>query len=192
MCHPEVRDGYHDNPLRGIGIRFEMPEFSGKDHAKKQRDLAGKSKVVTWENMKHLLKAKFLCDNHKQEAFLDDHNFFQRALTIEELVNEFDRLRMRFDATEEEEQVIAQFLGCIRPDISDVGDGADLEIKKGVVYADRGEALVTQRVLNIAVSQSIDNNSWLCNNIFRTKCTSKVKLCNKIIDGVVVITWFQS
>ncbi|PWA98568.1 reverse transcriptase domain-containing protein [Artemisia annua] len=115
----EVRDGYHDNPLRGIGIRFEMPEFSGKDHAKKQRDLAGKSKVVTWEKMKHLLKAKFLCDNHKQEAFLDDHNFFQRALTIEEFVNEFDRLRMHFDATEEEEQVIAQFLGCIRPEISD-------------------------------------------------------------------------
>ena len=67
-----------------------------------------------------LLKAKFLPDNHRQEAFLDYHNFSQRALTVEELINEFDRLRMRCDATEEEEKVIARFLGCLRPEISNV------------------------------------------------------------------------
>nr|GEY13970.1 hypothetical protein [Tanacetum cinerariifolium] len=51
-----------------------------------------------------------------------------------------------------------------------------------VVYADHGEALVTQRVLNMAVSKT-DEASWLRNNIFRTKCTSKQKVCSVIIDG---------
>ncbi|GKB69472.1 hypothetical protein Tco_0930884 [Tanacetum coccineum] len=67
--HPEVRGGYRDDPLRGIRMKVEIPEFLGKvklvairlqkhaslwwDHVKMQRALAGKSKVVTWEKMKN-------------------------------------------------------------------------------------------------------------------------------------------
>nr|GEZ87138.1 RNA-directed DNA polymerase [Tanacetum cinerariifolium] len=52
-----------------------------------------------------------------------------------------------------------------------------------LVYADQGEALVTQRVLNVAVTDTGDDTSWLRNNIFRTKCTTKGKVCTVIIDG---------
>nr|GEX93842.1 reverse transcriptase domain-containing protein [Tanacetum cinerariifolium] len=52
-----------------------------------------------------------------------------------------------------------------------------------LVYPNRGEALVIQRVLYVAISKSIDDNSWLCINISRTKCTSKGKICDMIIDG---------
>ncbi|GKC44869.1 reverse transcriptase domain-containing protein [Tanacetum coccineum] len=52
-----------------------------------------------------------------------------------------------------------------------------------LVYPDRGEVLVIQRVLNVAISKSVDDNSWLRNNIFRTKCTSKGKIYDMIIDG---------
>ncbi|GJR77940.1 hypothetical protein Tco_0491299 [Tanacetum coccineum] len=38
-----------------------------------------------------------------------------------------------------------------------------------LVYPDHGEALVIQIVLNVAVSKFVDDNSWLRNNIFRTK-----------------------
>ncbi|KAJ0946191.1 putative nucleotidyltransferase, Ribonuclease H [Helianthus annuus] len=48
---------------------------------------------------------------------------------------------------------------------------------------DTGEALVIQRVLNTNVSDPSDDTSWLRNTIFRTKCTSKGKVCNVIIDG---------
>ncbi|GKC56358.1 hypothetical protein Tco_1083956, partial [Tanacetum coccineum] len=48
-----------------------------------------------------------------------------------------------------------------------------------LVYPDRGEALVIQRVLNMAILKSVDDNSWLRNNIFRTKG----KICDMIIDG---------
>ncbi|GKA05618.1 reverse transcriptase domain-containing protein [Tanacetum coccineum] len=52
-----------------------------------------------------------------------------------------------------------------------------------LVYPDHGEALVIQRVLNVTISKFIDDNSWLGNNIFRTKCTSKGKVYDMIIDG---------
>ncbi|GJU78675.1 retrovirus-related pol polyprotein from transposon TNT 1-94 [Tanacetum coccineum] len=52
-----------------------------------------------------------------------------------------------------------------------------------LVYPDRGEVLVIQRVLNVAVSKSVDDNSWLRNNIFRTKCTFKGKIYDMIIDA---------
>ena len=63
----------------------------------------------------------------------------------------------------------------VEPELDELGDE--------LVYPDRGEALVIQRVLNVAVSKSVDDNSWLRNNIFRTKCTSKGKICDMIING---------
>ncbi|GKG47365.1 hypothetical protein Tco_0506850, partial [Tanacetum coccineum] len=60
------------------------------------------------------------------------------------------------------------------PEVDEPGDE--------LVYPDHGEALVIQRVLNVAISKSVDDNLWLCNNIFRTKCTSNEKICDMIID----------
>ncbi|GKF18530.1 reverse transcriptase domain-containing protein, partial [Tanacetum coccineum] len=50
-----------------------------------------------------------------------------------------------------------------------------------VVYLDSGEALITQRVLNVAVTKAVDDASWLRNNIFRG--TTKGKVRSVIIDG---------
>nr|GEU85613.1 ribonuclease H-like domain, reverse transcriptase, RNA-dependent DNA polymerase [Tanacetum cinerariifolium] len=59
------------------------------------------------------------------------------------------------------------------PELDELGDE--------LVYPDHREALVIQRVLNVDVSKSVDDNSWHRNNIFRTKCTSKGKVCDMII-----------
>ncbi|XP_076909541.1 uncharacterized protein LOC143566842 [Bidens hawaiensis] len=52
-----------------------------------------------------------------------------------------------------------------------------------VLYPDRGEALVIRRVLNTNLPDTSDDTAWLRNSIFRTKCTSKGKVCTVIIDG---------
>ncbi|XP_022023983.1 uncharacterized protein LOC110924260 [Helianthus annuus] len=52
-----------------------------------------------------------------------------------------------------------------------------------VIYPDKGEALVVQRLLHTAVADSSNDTTWLRNTIFRTKCTSKGKICNVIIDS---------
>ncbi|GJY98032.1 RNA-directed DNA polymerase [Tanacetum coccineum] len=308
-------DRYRDDPIRSLGLKIEIPEFTGKmkvklvaiklrqhallwwDQVTKRRRIEGKSKVETWEKMKKLMKAKFLSENHRQEAFLDYHNLSQQNMIVEEVINEFDKLRMRCDVVEEEEQVVTRFLGVLKPEIADIllkhislqpywtyTDVCRLALKvekkikaksKGstscftsrftpptrtapptaaktapkattpttsaagntrervvnaphcykcgrlghyardcpnlktlafvpddacpiydtdaepeldepgdeLVYPDHGEVLVIKRFLNVAVSKSIDDNSWLRNNIFRTKCTSKGKICDMIIDG---------
>nr|GEV64879.1 hypothetical protein [Tanacetum cinerariifolium] len=217
------------------------------------RDIPDKLKVKlveTWEKMKKLMKAKFLPENHRQEAFLDYHNLSQQNMTVEEVINEFDKLRMRCDVVEEEEQVVARFLGVLKPKIADINRSlmtpktapkattpitsaagntkervdiaprcykcgglghfvrdysnlktlafvlddagpiydtdAEPEVDEPgdeLVYPDSEEALVIQRVLNVAVSKSVNDNSWLRNNIFRTKYTSMGKTYDMIIDG---------
>ena len=47
-------------------------------------------------------------------------------------------------------------------------------------YANEGEALVTHRCLNVIQE---NEESWLRDNIFQTRCTSQGKVCNVIIDS---------
>ncbi|GKE11219.1 reverse transcriptase domain-containing protein, partial [Tanacetum coccineum] len=281
----DVRDIPDKLKVKLVAIKLRQHASLWWDHVNKRRRIEGKSKVETWEKMKKLMKAKFLPENHRQEAFLDYHNLSQQNMTVEEVINEFDKLRMRCDVVEEEEQVVARFLGVLKPEIADIvslqpywtyTDVCRLALKvekqikaksKGstsrftpptrttpptepkittpttmdagnaservnnaprcykcsgirnyardclnlktlafvpddtcpiydtdaepeldepgdkLVYPDRGEALVIQIVLNVVVSKSVDDNSWLRNNIFRTKYTSKGKFFDMIIDG---------
>ncbi|GKE14197.1 RNA-directed DNA polymerase [Tanacetum coccineum] len=62
-------------------------------------------------------------------------------------------------------------------------DNEGEETEGEIVYPDKGEALVSQRVLSVTPATNIDDTLWLCNNIFCTKCTAKGKVCSLIIDG---------
>ncbi|KAD5961404.1 hypothetical protein E3N88_12877 [Mikania micrantha] len=266
------------------------------EHVKKKRAQEGRSKVTTWYKMRE----KFLSLNYRQDAFLEYHNLTQRSSTVEELVMEFDRLRMRCGAEEDEEQVVASFLGALQTDISDVvqlqpywslNDVCQLELKvekqlktksktpvtrsiphipefsygssatsgstsaptgnrfnstkidsqakaessasnswgasqapwcfkcggqghyarkcpnsqfitlteeplplydtendyveeeqAEVIYPDKGEALIAQRILSDTPNRAENDTSWLRHNIFRTRCTAKGKVCTIIID----------
>nr|GEZ30934.1 hypothetical protein [Tanacetum cinerariifolium] len=131
-------DRYHDDPIRSLGLKIEIPEFTCKvhlddfidwlitvervfdvrdipnklkvkpvaiklrqhaslwwDHVNKRRRIEEKSKVETWQKMKKLMKAKFLPENHRQKAFLDYHNLSLQNMTVEEVINKFDKLRIR-------------------------------------------------------------------------------------------------
>ncbi|GKC93244.1 RNA-directed DNA polymerase [Tanacetum coccineum] len=81
----------------------------------------GKPKIVSWEKMKKKLMAKFLPVQYKQEAFIEYHNFKQSGgMLVKEFTNEFDRLRLRCDVVEEEEETIAHYLTGLKPEITDV------------------------------------------------------------------------
>ncbi|GJW07663.1 hypothetical protein Tco_1570086 [Tanacetum coccineum] len=102
----ETQDG--GNPFSYVCGRHDRHWLSTVERIFDLRDVPEKVKV------------KVAAMKQRQEAFLDYHNFSQGPFTIEELINEFDQLRMRCDANEEEKQVIAMFLGVLRPEIADV------------------------------------------------------------------------
>ena len=52
------------------------------------------------------------------------------------------------------------------------------EIKETIEPANEGEILVTRRSLNVYQG---NDESWLRDNIFQTRCTSHGKVCNVII-----------
>nr|GFD19309.1 reverse transcriptase domain-containing protein [Tanacetum cinerariifolium] len=101
-----------------VAIKLRQHASLWWDHVNKRRRIEGKSKVETWEKMKKLMKAKFLPENHRQKAFLDYHNLSHQNMPVEEVINEFDKLRMRCDVVEEEEQVVARFLRVLKPEIA--------------------------------------------------------------------------
>ncbi|GJV52321.1 hypothetical protein Tco_1448062 [Tanacetum coccineum] len=200
---------------------IEIPEFTGKVHpdyfidwlrtveqvfdVRDRQRIEGKSKVETWETTKKPMKAKFLLENHHQEAFLDYHNLCQQNMTVEEVINEFDKLHMSLKpywtytdvcylALKVEKHIKAKSKGstsrftirftpptrtapptapntapkATTPTTSAAGPiydtDAEPELDKPgdeLVYPDRGEVLVIQRVLNVVVSKSVDDNSWL-------------------------------
>ncbi|KAJ9548662.1 hypothetical protein OSB04_021205 [Centaurea solstitialis] len=275
----------HDIPdpmkVKLVAIKLKKSASLWWEYVQQQRYRKGKHKVDTWEKMKRLLKAKFLPANHKQDAYLDYHNLRQQSLTVEEFIGEFERMRLRCGAEEDDEQVIARFLGSLRQEIADVvclqqfwsfqdvcklalrvekqvgsrtkpafrstsftrnptstttsrpiqksepgpstptpagssqnalrcfkcqgighlkrdcpnkqvlafvdepdpvydtEEGDDSE----VIYPDKGDLLVTRRLLNTTLADSEDDTTWLRTNIFRTMCTAKGKVCSVIIDS---------
>nr|GEU80454.1 putative reverse transcriptase domain-containing protein [Tanacetum cinerariifolium] len=241
----DVRDIPDKLKVKLMAIKLRQHASLWRDHVNNRQRIEGKSKVMTWEKMTKLLKAKFLPKNHHQEAFLDYHNLSQRNMMVEEVINKFDKLCMR--SLKVKKQIKAKSKGttsrftpptrtappttpkattptslaacntrkhvnnaprcykcsglghyarnCLNlkilafiPDDADPIYDIDAEPKldkpgNELVYPDRGEALVIQRVLNVDVSKFVDDSLWLRNNIFRTKCTSKGKICDMIIDG---------
>nr|GEX39167.1 hypothetical protein [Tanacetum cinerariifolium] len=110
-------DRYRDDPIRIMGLKIEIPEFTGKVHPHNFIDwLSTVERVFDVRDIPNKMKVKLVAIKLRQHASLWwDHN-----MTVEEVINEFDKLHMRCDVVEEEEQVVARFLGVLKPEIPDI------------------------------------------------------------------------
>nr|GFA61656.1 reverse transcriptase domain-containing protein [Tanacetum cinerariifolium] len=122
-------DRYRDDPIRSLGLRIEILEFTGKVHPDDFIDWLSKVKrLFDVRDCPDKLKVKLVAIKLRQHASLWWDHFNKRRrierksknMTVEEVINEFDKLRMRCDVVEEEEQVIAWFLGVLKPEIADI------------------------------------------------------------------------
>nr|GEY40315.1 reverse transcriptase domain-containing protein [Tanacetum cinerariifolium] len=102
----DVRDIPNKLEVKLVAIKLRQHALLWWNHVNKRRLIEWKSKVETWEKMKKLMKAKLL-ENHRQEAFLDYHNMSQQNMIVK-VINEFNKLRMRCDVVEKEEQIKAK------------------------------------------------------------------------------------
>ncbi|GKD98071.1 reverse transcriptase domain-containing protein, partial [Tanacetum coccineum] len=123
--HKDTNNGYDNLFARRHYRQHQPPHGQHIPHTRQpqqpnQRYRDDKHKVDMWDKMKRLLRDKFLPVTYKQDAYLDYQNLKQGSLSIEELISEFERMRMRCGAEEDEEQIIARFLGILRPKITNI------------------------------------------------------------------------
>ena len=75
----------------------------------------GKSKIRTWEKMKAKLKDRFLPQNYIQNNYSLLHHLTQGSMNVEEYTREFEKLLIKCDLQEAEEQTIVRYLGGLDP-----------------------------------------------------------------------------
>nr|GFB10895.1 reverse transcriptase domain-containing protein [Tanacetum cinerariifolium] len=106
----DLRDIPDRLKVKLVAIKLKKYASLWWEQVQTQRARKGKHKVDTWDKMKRLLRDQFLPVTNKQDVYLDYQNLKQASLSVEELINEFERMRMRCGAEEHEEQIIARFL----------------------------------------------------------------------------------
>jgi len=75
----------------------------------------GKGKIRTWEKMKAKLKARFLPPNYIQNNYTLLHHLTQDSMSVEEYTREFEKLLIKCDLQEVEEQTMVRYLGGLDP-----------------------------------------------------------------------------
>ena len=76
-----------------------------------KRAKEGKRKIRSWRKMKGLLKEKFLPSHYLQENYSKLHHLKQGSMNVEEYTREFERLLIKCDLKENEEQTLVRYLG---------------------------------------------------------------------------------
>ncbi|KAD6796394.1 hypothetical protein E3N88_07290 [Mikania micrantha] len=96
--YPHQRWTPPSDPIRALGIRTNIPDFEGN----MQQD------VIDWlQTVERTFDLRDVPNNLK-------------ALSVEDFITQFERMRMCCGVDEDDEQIIARFLGALRSDISKV------------------------------------------------------------------------
>ena len=116
----EYGDAPENRKVKLVAIKLKKHASLWWENLIRQREREGRSKIVTWDKMKHELKRKYLPDSYRQDIFLKIHNFRQKEMTIVKYTAEFDHLMLKGELTELEEQTIARYLRGLKYEISNV------------------------------------------------------------------------
>ena len=144
------------------------------ENLKRQREIDGKKKIQTWENMKTELKMKYLSFKYHQDLYPKIQNFKQQDLSVEEYSAKFVNLIIKGDLQEGEEICIAYYIASLRSNIARVillkpyhslQDVMKLALKVGIKRK-YGNSTTTKNVANEGFVEG--STSW---NLSGTKTT---------------------
>ncbi|GKC31735.1 hypothetical protein Tco_1039029, partial [Tanacetum coccineum] len=95
-------DRYRDDPICSLGLKIKIPEFTAESETRGHQTSTTCFVMVDHVNKRRQIKGK------------------SKNITVEEVINEFDKLRIRCDVVEEEEYVVARFLEVLKTEIADI------------------------------------------------------------------------
>jgi len=93
-----------EKKLKLITFRFRTHASLWWSNLCTKRVRQGKGKIRTWEKMKTKLKARFLPPSYLQDSYSQLHNLTQGNMSVEEYIREFEKLLLKCDLREAEEQ----------------------------------------------------------------------------------------
>jgi len=118
----EYKDIPEDKKVKLIALRLQKYAYLWWTNLCAKRVRERKSKVRTWEKMKSKLKARFLPPTYVQDCYSQLHHLNQGNLSVEEYTREFEKLVIKCDLQEPEEQIIVRYLGGLDPRYANVVD----------------------------------------------------------------------
>ena len=116
----EYKDISDDKKVKLVALRLIKYASLWWTNLNAKRLRERKAKIGTWEKMKTKLKARFLPPTYVQDCYSQFHNLTQGNMSVEEYTREFEKLMIKCDIQEPEEQTIVRYLGGLEPRYSNV------------------------------------------------------------------------
>jgi len=116
----EYKDIPEENKVKLVALRLNKYGSLWWTNLCAKRVRERKTKIRAWEKMKTKLKARFLPNTYVQDCYSQLHNLNQGNLSVEEYTREFEKLVIKYDLQEPEEQTIVRYLGGLDPRYSNV------------------------------------------------------------------------
>jgi len=116
----ECKDIPEDKKMKLVALRPHKYASLWWTNLCAKRVRGRKSKLSTWDKMKSKLRAQFLPPTYVRDCYSQLHNLNQGNLSVEEYTREFEKLVIKCDLHEPEEQTIVRYLGGLDPRYANV------------------------------------------------------------------------
>jgi len=91
-----------------------MPHYGGLTDVLNELEIT-KAKICSWEKMKSKLKAMFLPSSYIQDSYAHLNHLTQGSISMDDYTREFEKLLIKCEIQEIEEQTIVRHLGGLDP-----------------------------------------------------------------------------
>jgi len=116
----EFKEIPEDKKVKIVALRLRKYASLWWTNLNAKRTKERKSKIVTWDKMKEKMKARFLPSTYVQDQYMLFHHLNHSKMSVEEYTREFEKLMIKCDIHEPEEQTMVHFLGGLDPRIENV------------------------------------------------------------------------
>jgi len=143
-----------------VALRLRKYAFLWWTNLNAKRFREKKARIHTWEKMKAKLKARFLPPTYVQDCYSQCYNLTQGNMNVEEYTCEFEKLMIKCDIQEPEEQTIVRYLGGLDPRYSNVVElQAYASFDDFCVLADKVEQQQTSNTKSFIRNQPFNKGS---------------------------------